>query len=530
MHECPAVEMRRITKRYPRVLANDRVDLEVREGEIHAIVGENGAGKSTLMRILYGLVRPDGGEIRLWGTALTGHRPSDAIRAGVGMVHQHFMLVDTLSVAENVVLGEEPVRGGCLLDAAAARETVTKLSREFGFQLDPGERVENLSVGLEQRVEIVKVLYRGAKILILDEPTGVLTPQEVRELFGILRSLRDSGRTIIFITHKLDEVIDLADRVTVMRDGRVTGVVNARETSEGELARMMVGREVLLRVTKEPARPGATVLSVQGLSAVGRKGTEVLRGIDLEVRAGEVLGIAGVQGNGQTELVEVLAGLRKASRGRVLLAGQDVTRRTPRQIRDLGTAHVPEDRQARGLILEFTVAENLVLGVEHRAPFSRRGLLRLDAIDAHARRLIHEHDLRPPEPDTEVRNLSGGNQQKLIVAREFDCRPKFLIAAQPTRGVDIGAIEFVHSSLLRMRDRGVAVLLVSAELSEIMALSDRIGVMYGGSVVAMFEGGRVSEEELGLAMTGGRQSAGGPAGPAVGGAPGPPGASQERPQ
>jgi simple sugar transport system ATP-binding protein len=422
------------------------------------------------------------------------------------MVHQHFMLVDTLSVAENVVLGKEPVRGGCLFDAAAAREKVRSLSREFGFELDPDERVENLSVGLEQRVEIVKVLYRGATILILDEPTGVLTPQEVRELFGILRSLRESGRTIIFITHKLDEVIDLADRVTVMRDGRVTGVVRAKETSKAELARMMVGREVLLRVTKESARPGATVLSVQGLSAVGRKGTEILRGIDLEVRAGEVLGIAGVQGNGQTELVEVLTGLRRASRGRVLFAGLDVTRRTPREIRDLGTAHVPEDRQARGLVLEFTVAENLILGLEHRGPFSERGLLCLDAIDAHARRLIDEHDLRPRDPDTEVRNLSGGNQQKLIVAREFDCRPKLLIAAQPTRGVDIGAIEFVHTSLLRMRDQGAAVLLVSAELSEIMALSDRIAVMYGGRIVATYEGGRVSEETLGLAMTGGREA------------------------
>jgi len=497
-----AIEMRGITKGYPRVLANDRVDLDVRKGEIHAIVGENGAGKSTLMKILYGLTPPDAGEIRLEGTRLNKHRPSDAIRAGLGMVHQHFMLVDTLTVAENVVLGEEPRVAGIMIDAAAARERVEKLSSQYGFELDPDEYIENLSVGLEQRVEIVKVLYRGARILILDEPTGVLTPQEVSELFVILRALREAGCTIVFITHKLDEVIELADRVTVMRDGRVTGVVEAAETTKEDLARMMVGRDVLLRVEKAPATAGDTVLAVRGLAAVGRKGTKVLEDVDLEIRAGEVLGVAGVQGNGQTELVEVLTGLRKAHAGEVLLGGADVTGLTPRAIRDLGVAHIPEDRQARGLVLEFTVAENLVLGRHHREPFSRRGVLRLDAIREHASELIRENDLRPPDPDVAAGTLSGGNQQKVIVAREFDGEPTLLVASQTTRGVDIGAVEFVHQSLLEMRDRGAAVLLVSAELSEIMTLSDRIAVMYGGRIVATFESGEVDEETLGLAMTG----------------------------
>ena len=503
MPERYAVRMRGIIKRYPRVLANDNVDLDVLDGEIHAIVGENGAGKSTIMKVLYGLTPPDSGEIRLWDQELRNHRPADAIAAGVGMVHQHFMLVDTLTVAENVVLGREPVHHGGLVDTVAARERVLDLSSEYGLELDPDEPVENLSVGLEQRVEIVKVLYRGARILILDEPTGVLTPQEVRELFGILRALRDDGRTIIFITHKLEEVLELADRITVMRDGGVTGVVKASETSEKELARMMVGRDVLLRVDKQEATPGETVLDVSDLSATGRKGAHVFSDVSFEIRAGEVLGIAGVQGNGQTELVEAITGLRRVDSGRVSVCGAETTNRSPRGIRDLGVAHVPEDRLERGLVLGFSIAENLVLGRHHRAPHSRHGLLSLPAIRAHADRLIAEHDLRPADPDADAGHLSGGNQQKLIVAREFDGGPVLLVASQPTRGVDIGAIEFVHGSLLRMRDRGAAILLVSAELTEIMTLSDRIAVMYGGRIVAEYQGGTVSEEELGIAMTGG---------------------------
>jgi ABC-type uncharacterized transport system ATPase subunit len=507
MGECLAVEMKGITKRYPRVVASDRVDLGIREGEIHAIVGENGAGKSTLMKILYGLVRPDDGEICIRGESLAIRGPADAIRAGLGMVHQHFMLVDTLTVSENVVLGAEPLKAGLFVDSARAREQVEALSAEYGFDLDPGERVENLSVGLEQRVEIVKILYRGAEILILDEPTGVLTPQEVRELFSILRSLREGGRTIIFITHKLDEVIELADRITVMRDGRVTGVVEASSTTKEELAHMMVGREVLLRVFRGESHPGEVVLSVRGLTAVGRKGTVVLNDVDLEIRSGEILGVAGVQGNGQTELVEVLTGLRPVASGNVFLSGVDVTGRAPRELRDVGVAHIPEDRQERGLVMDFTIADNLVLGRHHRPPISTKGLLSPEAVDENARRLIRLNDLRPADPSVDVRNLSGGNQQKLIVAREFDGGPALLIAAQPTRGVDVGAIEFVHHNLLAMRDRGAAVLLVSAELSEIVTLSDRMAVMYGGEVVAMLSADKASEETLGLLMTGGGSGA-----------------------
>ncbi len=508
MPEHNAVEMRGVTKRYPRVLACDDVDFDVRRGEIHAIIGENGAGKSTLMKILYGMVRPDEGSIMLNGKPLVGHSASDSIKHGLGMVHQHFMLIDPFTVAENVVLGTEPVRAGLLIDGRVARERVERLSSEYGLALDPDEKIENLSVGLEQRAEIVKVLYRGADILILDEPTGVLTPQEVSELFLILRSLRESGRTIIFITHKLKEVIELADRVTVMRDGRVTGVISAAETTPEELARMMVGRDVLLRVERGETTPGETVLEVNDLSAVGRKGTHVLDHVSLKIRSGEILGVAGVQGNGQTELVDVITGLRPASSGHVVLSGSDITNRRPRVIRDMGVAHVPEDRQARGLVPEFTVAENLVLGHHHRAEYSRRGLINVAKIEEHARELIAEHDLRPADPSVSASHLSGGNQQKVIIAREFDEDPALLIASQPTRGVDIGAIEFVHTSILKMRDAGAAVLLVSAELSEIMTLSDRIVVMYGGRIVGEFEAGTVTEEDLGRYMTGAANDSG----------------------
>ncbi len=503
MNERTAIEMRGITKRYPRVLANDRVDLTVREGEVHAIVGENGAGKSTLMKILYGLVSPDSGEIRLHGKPLVAYGPGDAIRAGIGMVHQHFMLIDTLTVAENVVLGDEPRVGGVLIDSRSSRARVESLSAEYGFELDPDERVENLSVGLEQRVEIMKVLYRGARVLVLDEPTGVLTPREVRDLFAILRALRERGHTIVFITHKLDEVLELSDRITVMRDGRVTGVVEAAGTTKEELAHMMVGRDVLLRVSKEEASPGKTVLEVDGLTATGRKRTKVLHDVSLEIRSGEILGVAGVQGNGQTELVEAITGLRDVSSGRVVLNGRDITSLSPRSIRDAGVAHIPEDRQERGLVLEFTVAENLILGRHHRSPYSERGRLMLGAIEERAETLIERNDLRPDDPLAAACDLSGGNQQKLIVAREFAGRPALLIAAQPTRGVDVGAIEFVHLSLIRMRDEGAAVLLVSAELSEIMALSDRIAVMSRGEIVSTFDACDVTEDELGLLMTGG---------------------------
>jgi len=500
--EHPAVEIRGVTKRYPRVTACDNVNLVVREGEIHAIVGENGAGKSTLMKLLYGLVRPDSGDIQLRGEYLRAHRPCDSIRLGLGMVHQHFMLIDPLTVAENVVLGSEPVRGGLFVDTRAAREMVRALSDRYGLELDPDARIEDLSVGLEQRVEIVKVLFRGAEILILDEPTGVLTPHEVADLFTTLRLLKKSGHTIIFITHKLDEVLELADRITVMRAGRITGEVKASVTSKEELARMMVGRDVLLEVDRGESTPGEPVLEVSGLSASRRKGVRALDAVDLSVRAGEVLGIAGVQGNGQTELVEVLTGLRRPGAGSIKLCGEEIGGLSPRTVRDLGVAHVPEDRQERGLVLQFTLSENLVLGRHHQRPFSARGMVSTRAVSAHAEELIASHDIRPTDPTEIAESLSGGNQQKVIVAREFDGSPKLLIASQPTRGVDIGAIEFVHKSLIEMRDAGAGVLLISAELSEIMTLSDRIAVMYRGCIVAEFKAGTVSEEELGMHMTG----------------------------
>jgi len=498
----PAVEMRGITKRFPGVLANSDVDLTVGEGEIHAIVGENGAGKSTLMKILYGLTSADEGEIQVHGHTVRRHSPSAAIRLGLGMVHQHFMLVDTLTVAENVVLNEEPTRLGVLLDGRAARGRVERLSGEYGFALDPDARVGDLSVGLEQRVEIAKVLYRGARTLILDEPTGVLTPSEVRELFAILRSLRDDGRTIIFITHKLDEVLALADRVTVMRDGRVTGVVEAAETDEASLARMMVGRDVLLRVSKSAPKPGPVVLEVDGLSVKGPRGEPVLNDVSLDVRGGEILGIAGVQGNGQTELVEALTGLRRPASGRVRLGGEDVTLLGPRPLRDRGVSHIPEDRLDRGLVGPFTVSENLALGRHHTEPYSSSGLLRPDVLRREAERLIEENDLRPPDPDAAASGLSGGNQQKMIVARELDGSPRLLVASQPTRGVDIGAIEFVHGEIVRLRDAGAAVLLVSSELSEIMSLADRIAVMYRGRIAAVVDAREATEESVGLLMTG----------------------------
>ncbi|MBD3367602.1 MAG: ATP-binding cassette domain-containing protein [Candidatus Eisenbacteria bacterium] len=498
----PAVEMRGITKSYPGVLANSDVDLLVEEGEIHAIVGENGAGKSTLMKILYGLVPPDAGEIAVHGRPVRRHSPSAAIRLGLGMVHQHFMLVDTLTVAENVVLNEEPTRFGVLLDSGAAARRVERLSQEYGFALDPEALVGDLSVGLEQRVEIAKVLYRGARTLILDEPTGVLTPSEVDELFAILRALREDGRTILFITHKLDEVLALADRITVMRDGRVTGLVEAGATDEGSLARMMVGRDVLLRVTKKPPTPGPVRLTVDGLSVRGLRGETLVEDVSFEVRAGEILGVAGVQGNGQTELVEALTGLRRPSSGRVELDGTDVAGLGPRGIRDLGVSHVPEDRLERGLVGAFSVSENLALGRHHREPYSSRGLLDPTSFRSEAERLIEENDLRPPDPEALASGLSGGNQQKLIVARELDGAPRLLVASQPTRGVDIGAIEFVHGEILRLRDDGAAVVLVSSELSEILTLADRIAVMYKGRLAAVVDASDATEESIGLLMTG----------------------------
>jgi simple sugar transport system ATP-binding protein len=498
-----AVEMRGITKAFPGVVANSKVDLEVRAGEIHALVGENGAGKTTLMNLLYGLLHPDEGEILIDGKPAHIGGARDAIAHGIGMVHQHFMLIPVFTVGENVMLGREPVSGPGFYDHARARKEIDELTKRYGLRLDPDARTGDLPVGLQQRVEIVKVLYRGANIVILDEPTGVLTPQESKELFAVLRDLVKSGKTIIFISHKLREVLEISDRITVMRRGKVVGHLVTKDTTEQEIATLMVGREVLLRVDKKPAKPGDVTFKVENLTASSDRGVPALKGVSFELRQGEILGIAGVEGNGQSELMEVLAGTRRATGGRVLLGDKDVTSFDARTEREAGIAFVPEDRRGTGLVLNYSIADNLILGRQRSPAFSWHELvLRLAAIKEWARRLVKEFDIRTPTIDTAARNLSGGNQQKIIVAREMASRPRVLLAAQPTRGVDIGAIEFIHRRLVAERDEGTAVLLVSAELDEIRSLSDRIAVIYEGKIVSI-EPADAPEERLGLLMTGG---------------------------
>jgi ABC-type uncharacterized transport system ATPase subunit len=608
----PILEARNITKRFPGVLANDRVSFSLGQGEILAFLGENGAGKSTLMNILYGLYAPDEGEVQVRGTQANIQDPNDAIKLGIGMVHQHFQLVPVFTVAENIVMGTEPTRfsfswktlglasgvtallffvGGIFalgnvgqwllaavagaaamailcglffllgflsrwrfrlyfavvavasgalfvalalyfgasnrillliflallfaavshpavqviataLDRMAAARRIRALSAQYGLAVDPGAMIEDLPVGVQQRVEIIKTLYREATILILDEPTAVLTPQETEELFQIMRGLVEQGKSIIFITHKLKEVMAIADRIVVLRDGRVTGETRPAETSEEELAEMMVGREVALVVEKGPASPAEVVLEVTGLMAEDQRHQPALRGVDLFVRAGEVLGVAGVQGNGQTELVEVLTGLRPALGGSVRILGQDVTNAVPRQVTELGVAHIPEDRQRDGLVLSFPIYDNLVLCNYYESPFARGPQIQSDQVYRFAERVTKEFDVRTPSVVLPAQTLSGGNQQKVIVAREFSRPIKLLIAAQPTRGLDVGSIEYIHRRLVQKRDEGVAVLLVSVELDEIMALSDRIAVMYEGRIVGTVDADQVTREELGLLMAG----------------------------
>ncbi|MFZ5815538.1 MAG: ABC transporter ATP-binding protein [Bacillota bacterium] len=485
-----------ITKRFGSLVANDRIDLEVQKGEIHALLGENGAGKSTLMNILYGLYTPDEGSIEWKGKPVKIEGPRHAIDLGIGMVHQHFMLVPVFTVAENIVLGQEP--GGLALDMKTANAKVREISHQFGLEVDPEDRIESISVGLQQRVEILKALYRGAELLILDEPTAVLTPQEVLELGQILKSLVAQGRTIIIITHKLKEVLHLADRVTVIRRGRKIATVEAKGQTEAELANLMVGREVELRVEKKPAAPRQPVLEVSNLSARNDRGLLALRDVSFQVRAGEIVGIAGVDGNGQSELVACLTGLRKPVGGKVMVNGRELTGRTPKEIRDAGVGHIPEDRQRRGLVLDFSVAENTALG-DHRT-FTRGGFLNYAGMTELAERIVQAFDVRPPRPDYQARALSGGNQQKVIVGREIMRNPNLMIAVQPTRGLDVGAIEFIHRRLVEERDNGKAVLLVSLELDEIMNLSDRILVMYKGQVVAEMARHEATEENLGQLM------------------------------
>ena len=496
------LELRGITKRFGPVLANDAIDLTVEPGEIHAILGENGAGKSTLMNILYGLLRPDAGEILVDGVLTDWHGPGDAIAAGIGMVHQHFMLVPVFTVTENVMLGAEQTTAGPVgvLDRRRARDRVVEVSQRYGLAVDPDATVEDLPVGVQQRAEIVKALTRDVDLLILDEPTAVLTPQETDELLGVMRALQQAGKSIVFITHKLGEVKAIADRITVIRHGR-TVATTGPDASEDELAALMVGRQVSLEVAKEPARPGEPVLEIAGLVVYDERGHRTVDGVDLVVRAGEVLGIAGVQGNGQTELAKAVMGLQPVQAGTITLRGVPLLGKSTRQILRMHVGYVPEDRTVDGLVREFTVAENLVLNLYDTAPFGNRWVLNGEQIARSAARRIAEYDVRAASPFVPVANLSGGNQQKVIVAREFTRRLNLFVAAQPTRGLDVGSIEFIHRQIIHERDIGTAVLLVSSELDEVLALADRVAVMYRGRILAVVPPD-TPREEIGLLMAG----------------------------
>ncbi len=508
------LEARGITKKFPGVLANDNVNFDLRKGEIHALLGENGAGKSTLMNVLYGLYKPDAGEVIVEGKPMQLDSSRDAIQHGIGMVHQHFMLIPVFTVTENIMLGAETDHRAApneaplvKLDRKEVAQKVADLSHQYGLEVDPNAIVGDLPVGLQQRVEIVKALYRKAEILILDEPTAVLTPQEADDLIQIMHGLTDRGVSIIFITHKLKEVLAVADRITVMRSGRVVGTVNPQETDEAKLASMMVGREVIFTVQKKPAQPGEEVLQVEDLHVKDVRGLEAVNGVSFSVRSGEVLGIAGVQGNGQTELAEALTGLRDIESGRFLLDGNDLTGKPPRPITETGLANIPEDRQRHGLVLSYSVADNMVLCDYYKPRFSKGVVIQQNMVDDNARKLIKEYDVRTPSPYVSAGKLSGGNQQKVIVARELSRPVKLLIASQPTRGLDVGSIEYIHKEIIVMRDRGVAVLLISAELDEILSLSDRIAVMYRGQIVATVDRKDASREQLGLWMAGVHETA-----------------------
>jgi ABC-type uncharacterized transport system ATPase subunit len=498
----PALELRGITKAFSGVLANDHIDFSLEEGEVHALLGENGAGKTTLMNVLYGLYTPDEGRIRIRGRETRIQSPSEAISEGIGMVHQHFMLVPVMTVAENVILGAEPVRAGVFLDRSTAIRRIRHLSEQYGLGVDPQAYVRDLPVGVQQRVEILKVLYREANILVLDEPTAVLTPQESEDLFEIMRSLTQQGKSVVFITHKLREVFAIADRITVLRDGKVVGTTTPGETSERELAAMMVGRELILRLQKLAVIRGEPILRVSELQVSDESGGAAVNGISFEVHAGEILGVAGVQGNGQTELVEALTGLRRVTAGEVSILGVPTTKATPRRILELGVAHVPEDRQRDGLVLSYPLVDNLVLNTYYLPPFARGFLIDEAALVAAAAERIEQFDVMAAGVFAPASTLSGGNQQKLIIAREFSRPIHLLIASQPTRGLDVGATEYTHQRILEKREQGCAILLVSPELDEVMALSDRIAVMYEGKIMDILPAGEASREELGLLMTG----------------------------
>jgi ABC-type uncharacterized transport system ATPase subunit len=503
----PILELRNITKRFPGVLANDHIDLALEEGEIHVLLGENGAGKTTLMNILYGLYDPDEGEIIVRGQKADIKEPNDAIALGIGMVHQHFMLIPVLTVAENVMLGVESIKNGIVLDRKSSAERITEISQQYGLEVDPNAKVEDIPVGVQQRVEIIKLLYRSADILILDEPTAVLTPQEADDLFEVLHSLVAQGKSIIFITHKLREVLEIADRITVLRRGKIVGSTTPQEADESKLAEMMVGRPVELKVHKEEAQPGHVVLDVRDLVVADDQMNQTVAGVSFEVQAGEVLGIAGVQGNGQTELVEALTGLRSVVSGSIHIDGQECANASPRYITELGTAHVPEDRQRDGLVMSYPVADNMVLNTYYLPPFAKGIVMQQTPIAEAASKRVEQFDVRTPSIEVPASNLSGGNQQKVIVAREFSRPIKLLIASQPTRGLDVGSIEYIHRRVIEKRDDGCAVLVVSSELNEIMALADRIAVMYKGRIIDTVPARGTSSRHLGLLMAGIKPSA-----------------------
>jgi len=502
----PMLEMRGITKRFPGVLASDHVDFDIRAGEVHTLLGENGAGKSTLMKILYGLYQQDEGEILIHGRPVRLNSPAHAIEHGIGMIHQHFMLVPTLTVAENVALGLKSTRGP-LADLQTVSGRIRELSSAFGLHVNPDAFIWQLSVGERQRVEIIKALYRDASILILDEPTAVLTPSEVDDIFRIFRKLAADGRGLVFISHKLKEVLDLSDRITVLRHGRVTGHTTPAESDRHDLARLMVGREVKLAPDKEDVRPGETILEIRDLYVDGDRGRHAVQGLSLSVQAGEVLGIAGISGNGQRELAEAIAGLRRPTSGTISIGGQDTTRFNPRQVRARGLSYVPEERMKDGAIGEFDIKENLILLAYDQEPFCRHGVLRFPEIRRHAEKLVKEYAVKTPDIDTETKNLSGGNIQKLIMARELSAGPRVLLASQPTRGVDIGAAEYIHARIAEQRTRGTASVVISEDLDEVLALSDRIAVMFDGRIMGIVRREEATRESIGLMMTGEERAA-----------------------
>jgi len=498
----PVVEMLNIRKEFPGIVANDNVTISLGQGEVLALLGENGAGKSTLMSVLFGLYQPEGGTIRVKGNEVRIANPNVAADLGIGMVHQHFKLVHNFTVTENIVLGIEPTRAG-LLTLKASSQKIRELSKKYGLDVDPDAKIEDISVGMQQRVEILKMLYRNSEVLIFDEPTAVLTPQEIHDLMTIMRNLQAEGKSIILITHKLKEIKAIADRCTVIRRGKVVGTVEVKQTTEGRMAEMMVGREVSFHVDKAPYTPGRTVLLVQNLCARNSRKLPAVKSLSLEVRAGEIVGLAGVEGNGQTEFVEALTGLRAVDSGQILVDGKDITAASVRERIDSKVGHIPEDRQKRGLVLDYNLAENFVIENHGSPPFSKNGFLNREAILAQAQRLIASFDVRSGEGAlSKVRGLSGGNQQKAIVGREIDLNPDLLIAVQPTRGLDVGSIEYIHKRLVEQRDQGKAVLLVSLELDEILDLSDRIAVICRGELVGIVDAKNTSENEIGLMMTG----------------------------